>query len=73
VLNVSVHSRTGQSAKVCMTRMPGRNQQMMVDSHIAKFVDDNRDPLAVSRGQNAVEKRGFSGTQEPGNNDRWYL
>ena len=45
---------------------------MMIDAHLAELIDDDRDALAVRRGQDAIEQGGFSRAEKTRQNGYRY-
>jgi hypothetical protein len=44
----------------------------MVDAHLTKFIFDHRNPETVVFPENAIQKRGFPGPKEAGQNSDRY-
>ena len=49
------------------------DDEIVVDTDLAEFIDDDRKPLAVRLGENAVEQRRFPGAEIAGQDRDWNL
>ena len=49
----------------------GINDEFVVDADLAEFIFNNGNSFAVVRGENVVEKRGFSSSEESGEDGDW--